>query len=544
MKIGKYSLIELVATGGMAELWLARQEGPAGFARTVAIKRVLPHLSSDDRFVEMFLDEARLAALLTHPNVVQIFDFGESDGDYFLAMEFIRGRSLDEVLDVQAEIGGRMPVEYAAYVVSQACLGLDYAHKFRHPDTAEHLKLVHRDVSPQNVMVSFDGLVKAMDFGIAKATTSKVKTQTGTVKGKYAYMSPEQIAGGMALDARSDVFALGIVLYEAMTGVRPFGTESDLVAITAILNEPPKPIREFMPEVDEELESVIERALAKDRVDRYVDAKAMHNDLQAYLQAGNTPVGADQISRYMGALFDVKDPAMAAAPAPAPPPRAPGPADMALAFRGTAIETIKLSDEAADTDAEVSTRISDTVDPLPTAQSREAIPAAGAKPEAAAGPLPPAAAVPNAPPTPRQSSGAGGLMLAFGGLAMIAALGGGAWWFIGGGAKAGATKADSGGSATSDSGTGAPAAEPAADPHEALEATLMGALSEGRGVIRILAEGGTAVFLDGRSLGPAPVPPQMVTAGAHTVRGLPPGGTPWEGSVTVLSKQKAMLRIP
>ncbi len=302
MKLGKYSLIDLVATGGMAELWLARQEGPAGFSRTVALKRVLPHLASDERFVQMFLDEARLAAQLTHPNIVQIHDFGEVQGSYFLTMEFIRGRSLDAIIDRQDELGGRMPLEIAAWILAQACVGLEYAHGFRHPETGEALHLVHRDISPQNLMVSFDGLVKVMDFGIAKATTSTVKTETGTVKGKYAYMSPEQIAGEK-LDGRSDVFSLGIVLYETVSGIRPFGIESDLVAITAILNEPPKPIRNLLPDFPPELEGILDRALHKDRNHRYSGAHALQGDLERFIQSRGLTLGAREVAAYLRGLF-------------------------------------------------------------------------------------------------------------------------------------------------------------------------------------------------------------------------------------------------
>jgi len=563
MKIGKYTLLDLVATGGMAELWLARQEGPAGFSRTVALKRVLPHLATDERFVQMFLDEARLAALLTHPNIVQIHDFGEAEGEYYLTMEFVRGRSFDAVIDVEAERDQHMPLETAAWIVAQACVGLEYAHTYRHPETGQALRLVHRDISPQNLMVSFDGLVKVMDFGIAKAATSTVKTQTGAVKGKYAYMSPEQIAG-QPLDARSDVFALGIVLYEAVSGRRPFGKESDLVAITAILNEPPKPIREIIPDFPVELERVLDRALCKDRTDRYVDAHAMQVDLERFIRSRGAVVGSRDVADMMRQVFGAE------ADAPLRTGAAPAAKSANIATDSTVM--------ADDVGTVVPAAVSTTYDALPATTPGQALPAeeegqqpapdaargapapttapaptaAGApgppprpEPTRAATPspmpqLPAVPAAPATPPEPAPEKGGGGALIFVVVALLLVVLGGGgavAWLLLGGAEDAPAS--DPGPVAT-------PAAQ--ANPDDALRATIeagmLARLKEGQGLLIVKARPGTTVFLGDRPLGAAPLDAQMVPAGRHFVRALLPGGQPWEGAVSVGSKARAELRIP
>ncbi len=301
MRLGKYTLLRKIATGGMAEIFLARQDGPAGFQKILVIKRILPHFSSDARFVTMFLNEARLAALLNHPNVVSIFDLGEEHGSYYLAMEYIHGRSLDQILERCAEQGRSVPLEVVARIVADACVGLDYAHRFSAPDGTP-LNLVHRDVSPQNILVTFDGLVKVVDFGVAKAATNAGKTETGAVKGKYAYMSPEQIAGA-PLDRRSDVFALGVVLFELATGKRPFGDKSDLLAITAILNEAPQRPEDIRPGFPGSLETVIMRALEKERDKRYPDAQAMQRDLERFIRSEGKYLSSRELSAFVHDLF-------------------------------------------------------------------------------------------------------------------------------------------------------------------------------------------------------------------------------------------------
>jgi len=212
---GNYQLIKKLATGGMAEVWLAKQTGIEGFNRHVVIKRILPHLAEDPEFVQMFLNEARIASRFNHPNIGQIYDLGEKDGQYYIAMEFIHGEDLGRVMRRAWSTGQWVARHIALRIVADACGGLYYAHT-RNDDQGRPLKVVHRDISPQNILISFDGAVKVLDFGIAKASDQVSSTKSGAIKGKFAYMAPEQ-AAGKVLDARSDIFALGLVLYELVT---------------------------------------------------------------------------------------------------------------------------------------------------------------------------------------------------------------------------------------------------------------------------------------------------------------------------------------
>ncbi|HEX9081527.1 MAG TPA: protein kinase, partial [Holophagaceae bacterium] len=215
---GNYYLLEKIAVGGMAELFKAQQRGVQGFQKIVAIKRILPHFSDNEDFVTMFIDEAKLAAQLTHPNIVQIFDLGKAGSSYYIAMEYVNGRDLRTLLKKVREYGMPIPEQVAAFVVMKVAAALDYAHRKRGFDDRE-LKLVHRDISPQNVILSTEGAVKLVDFGIAKAASKASHTVAGALKGKLLYMSPEQ-ATGQALDNRSDLYSLGLVLFELLTGER------------------------------------------------------------------------------------------------------------------------------------------------------------------------------------------------------------------------------------------------------------------------------------------------------------------------------------
>ena len=244
--IGKYKLVRLIASGGMAEVYLARQAGAAGFEKLVCLKRILPHLARDRQFVEMFLNEARLAARLDHPNIVSIHDLGEANGNYFIAMEFIDGPSLRAVAKRAQERGERLPIAEVVKIVSMAAGGLHYAHDLAGPD-GKPLGLVHRDISPDNVLVHRNGMAKVVDFGIAKAANSSGMTRTGTLKGKVAYMPPEQLRGD-ALDRRADVFALGVVLYEMLGGKRPWEGDSEVSLIGRIMTEDPQPLSVLRPE--------------------------------------------------------------------------------------------------------------------------------------------------------------------------------------------------------------------------------------------------------------------------------------------------------
>ena len=249
----------------------------------------------------MFLDEARLAAQLSHPNIGQIFDLGEVDGGYFIAMEFIDGVDLADVVERATELGHPVPPAVAARIVAEVSMALDYAHNYTTRD-GEALQLVHRDISPQNILLTRTGIPKVVDFGVAKAANRQHKTQTGAVKGKLSYMSPEQISG-QPLDGRSDLFALGVVLYELVTCRRPFGHESELLAVTAILNEQPPSPRTIVDGVPEELEEVIFKALSKDAADRYDSAREMQLALERVLQDAGAVLSSRDVEEYLEDLF-------------------------------------------------------------------------------------------------------------------------------------------------------------------------------------------------------------------------------------------------
>ena len=281
-QFGKYRLVYPLAVGGMAEVFIAKQQGPAGFEKTVVIKRILPVLSENPDFVQMFLDEARLAAQLSHPNIAQVFDFGEADGAYYLAMEYLCGADLVSIHRNLLIRGQQMPAQVAAIIASAAADALHYAHTFV-DERRRPLRVVHRDVSPSNILVTFQGVTKVLDFGIAKADGKLGHTQVGRVKGKFAYMSPEQMRG-LPLDGRSDVYSLGLVLHEALTGV-PLNrgkNEKALLELVAKRTSFPSP-RVARPELPDELCDITLKALEHDRERRYQTAQAMRLDLERHL---------------------------------------------------------------------------------------------------------------------------------------------------------------------------------------------------------------------------------------------------------------------
>ncbi len=280
--VGRYEVVGLLATGGMAEVLLGRLRGPSGFERPVVIKRILPHLARVAEFRQMFLDEARVAARIRHRNVVSVHELGEDGQDLFLVMEYLEGESLASLTRLLKRKGVGIPARLGAYVVAEACAGLHAAHELKAPDGTS-LGLVHRDVSPHNVFVLYDGQVKVIDFGIAKAKTSDAHTKTGQIKGKFAYMAPEQCIAE-PLDRRADVFALGILLFEATTGTRLFERDNDLLVLRAICQDPlPRP-SSLVPGYPESLEAVCMKALARGRDERYESAAAMRRDLIAALR--------------------------------------------------------------------------------------------------------------------------------------------------------------------------------------------------------------------------------------------------------------------
>ncbi|WP_158542529.1 serine/threonine protein kinase [Lujinxingia litoralis] len=289
---GKYTLIRHIATGGMAEIWLAEQRGPGGFNKELVIKRILPHLAQQGQVAEMFLDEARMVAHLTHPNIGQVFELGEFDGEYFIAMEFIDGLNLAQLHRALRERGSAIPIGYSVRIISDLLEALDYAHDFVDRD-GNHVGLIHRDISPQNALISNDGVVKLVDFGVAKASLNTTKTESGAVKGKFAYMAPEQIEG-TALDWRADIFSVGVLFYELLTGIKPFGEE--LTAVSKILSEDPPDIRTYRNDVPEALARIIARAMSKDREARFANAATMQRALQTYLRTSDEVIGTRELS--------------------------------------------------------------------------------------------------------------------------------------------------------------------------------------------------------------------------------------------------------
>jgi serine/threonine protein kinase len=293
-QLGKYQLIRKLATGGMAEVYLAKAAGPMGFEKTLVVKRILPHLAEDPAFVEMFLSEAKLAAQLNHPNIVQIFDFGEADGEYFLAMEYIDGPNLRVLLKRAQTAGLELAPALCARLIASACEGLAFAHDFADPETGEPLGLIHRDISPDNILVSRQGAVKVVDFGIAKSAGQSHKTQSGVIKGKLAYMPPEQVRAKV-LDRRADVYALGVVLYELLTGYKPFDSTTDASTMQAILFEPLVPAVQHRADLPEPVQRILERALAKDREQRHPDCLALSAELEEFILSVGKPVTTQQI---------------------------------------------------------------------------------------------------------------------------------------------------------------------------------------------------------------------------------------------------------
>ncbi|MBN2493996.1 MAG: protein kinase [Deltaproteobacteria bacterium] len=323
---GKYRLVRRIARGGMAEVFLAAHEGLEGFRKHLAIKRILPAMSSDADFVTMFLDEARLVARFNHPNIVQIFELGEVDGRYFLAMEYVHGVSLVRILRSCQKEGKALPPEYGARIVSQACEGLEYAHNFTDAGGIA-LNLIHRDISPQNLMLGYNGVVKVLDFGIAKAAGRIYQTQASVLKGKVAYMSPEQIAGRSDLDRRSDIFSLGVVLWETCTGQRLFRGAHVAEIMASIVNDPVPDPRGRNPQVSSELRDVILRSLHKDRTRRYASARQMQADLEEKVLSRG-PVSSYDLSEFLRALVPPGDPeAGDSVPTPAAPPAGPAESD-------------------------------------------------------------------------------------------------------------------------------------------------------------------------------------------------------------------------
>jgi serine/threonine protein kinase len=295
-QVGRYRLISKLATGGMAEVFLARASWPMGFKKTLVLKRILPHLAGDPRFVEMFLSEARLASQLSHPHIVQIFEFGEDQGQYFLAMEYIDGPSLHVLIHRARKRGLALPPAVCARLVASACEALAFAHDFADLETGQPLGLVHRDISPDNILLSRQGNVKVMDFGVAKAAGQYHRTKTGIIKGKLPYMAPEQVRA-QPLDRRVDVYALGAVLYELLTGSKPFHAPTEAALMRAILFDPLVPAVERRPDLPKALQEILHVALAREPERRYPDCTRFQTALEEFILSQGKPVSAHQVAR-------------------------------------------------------------------------------------------------------------------------------------------------------------------------------------------------------------------------------------------------------
>ncbi|MBS2028077.1 MAG: serine/threonine protein kinase [Deltaproteobacteria bacterium] len=318
-RLGRYRIERFLARGGMAEVFVGKAEGPGGFEKNVVIKRILPELVAEDRFVRMFLAEARLAAQLNHPNIVQVFDFGQHDGMYFLAMEYIQGESLRAILQAYENQGRRLPPPICASLVAGVCEGLHYAHNLSDEHGVSR-NLVHRDVTPDNILISASGVPKIVDFGIAKASSTGHRTEGGMLKGKYGYMSPEQIRGD-GIDRRLDVYALGVTLYEMLAGHRPYVAENELQLLKKIIQAEAPRVEELVPEVPAALGAAVAQAIAPDPNLRFRDARALGNALQDYLASTGTRVAPFELAGVVNGVTAYHRERRAAHGTTEPPPR-------------------------------------------------------------------------------------------------------------------------------------------------------------------------------------------------------------------------------
>lgn len=307
-RFGKYQIIERIAAGGMAEIFKARLDGIGGFHRTFAIKRILPHLTANAEFVDMLVDEAKIAGLLSHANIVQILDLGSIDQHYYIAMEYVNGRDLGQILTRCREKGITLPVPHAVFVLLEMLKGLEYAHnrQVMRNGKPQPLNIVHRDISPANVLCSFQGEVKLTDFGIAKASVRALETMSGVVKGRFDYMSPEQ-AGGQVVDQRADIFSAGVVLYELLAGRHPFRQPGEIATIEAVRRgvfEPPSFVN---PDVPYALDLIMETALKVDPAERFQTATLFKDALDRFFHDAGFIFSASTLAAFLRGLFPELD---------------------------------------------------------------------------------------------------------------------------------------------------------------------------------------------------------------------------------------------
>jgi hypothetical protein len=297
-QLGRYTIVRRIGSGGMAELYLARARGIGGFDKLLALKLVLPHVADDPEFIEMFLDEARLAATLDHANIAHVVDIGRVGGEHFYAMEYVHGLDLREIT---RGVQGPLPIDVALTIVLGVAAGLHHAHE-RCGHDGRPLGVVHRDVSPSNVLVTYDGVVKLVDFGIARAAARTKSTQAGVIKGKRGYMSPEQCRGDL-VDRRSDVFGLGILLWELTVGQRLFGGDSDYAAMSKIVFGMVPDPRQIVPDYPADLAAIAMRALQRDAENRPPTAQALALELEQFVQSAGLRTSTHLVAEFIASRF-------------------------------------------------------------------------------------------------------------------------------------------------------------------------------------------------------------------------------------------------
>jgi serine/threonine protein kinase len=315
---GRYTMLSKVADGGMAEIFLAQQLGAGGFKKLVVLKRILPNLVGNEVFRVTLFDEAQIAMRLSHSNIVQVLDVGEGGGNTFLVLELVDGWSASQLLKRARAAKKQLPVGLALFIAQEICRGLSYAHT--RTETGKPLHIVHRDISPQNVLISAEGEVKVTDFGIARAAVRADRTQAGMVKGKPSYMSPEQ-AKGQALDARSDVFSVGTVLYVLLTDVLPFKAANELESMLRVQQAKYTPVTKLAPELPRNVARLVSKALKLDKEDRFQSAEEMLVAIEKAQRSSEQPAGQTELKQWLAALAQVdgeKPPSQKARPPPLP----------------------------------------------------------------------------------------------------------------------------------------------------------------------------------------------------------------------------------
>ncbi len=298
---GEYKIMKKIASGGMAEVFLAKRVGMKGFEKLLAIKRILPQFAENEEFIAMFIDEAKLAGKLNHRNIVQIYDFGNQQDSYYIAMEYIFGKDLRSIMKKSKERGERLPLAQCAYIITEAAKGLEYAHTLKDL-SGKSLQIIHRDISPQNILISYEGEVTLADFGIAKAASKSTETRAGVLKGKLLYMSPEQ-AWGKPIDRRSDLYSLGVVLYEMVTHRKIFDADSEFSMLEKVRNADVEFPSNVFANLPQDFLQIIRKALEKNPENRYQSAHELRVDLENYLLTTQERLSEKIVADYLKKLF-------------------------------------------------------------------------------------------------------------------------------------------------------------------------------------------------------------------------------------------------